>query len=182
MLFFLPHKMAPLLWICIPFFMLASLVSSIVLDVNDPRSIMNASALLAHGIQELYNGNQTGGVLGKWPFPPYYWWESGGAWGGMMQYWHFTHDQSYVNVMMDALVYQLGPKYDFVRQEEAFDTGNDDQAFWVFAAMAAAEYNFPDPPFPSPPWWVVARNAWNDYATRWNTTTCAGGLKCKCFI
>lgn len=47
----------------------------------------------------------------------------------MMQYWAYTKDESYNNVMMNGLVAQLGPNYDFVVAAEAFDTGNDDQAF-----------------------------------------------------
>lgn len=37
-----------------------------------PESIRDAAALTAHGAQELYNGNKSGGTVGKWPFPPYY--------------------------------------------------------------------------------------------------------------
>lgn len=165
---------------CFAFFALILSAFSIDLDPTNRQSILNATYLLAHGVQELYNGNTTG-VLGKWPYPPYYWWESGGAWGGMMQYWAYTRDESYTNVMMEALVSQLGPNYDFVRAEEAFDTGNDDQAFWVFVAMAAAEYGFPPPPSPAPAWSTIAENAWNDYYSRWMDTgvqKCGGGLKC----
>lgn len=166
---------------CFLFLTFVSTVFSIDLDLYNRQSILNAAGLLAHGVQELYNGNVSGGVLGKWPYPPYYWWESGGAWGGMMQYWAYTRDESYTNVMMEALVAQLGPNYDFVLAQEAFDTGNDDQAFWVFVAMAAAEYGFPAPPAPAPPWLRVAENAWNDYHFRWQDTgiqKCGGGLKC----
>lgn len=156
-------------------------VHGLVLDVHDRESILKASSILAHGVQELYNGNTTG-VMGKWPFPPYYWWESGGAWGGMMQYWAYTKDESYSQVIMEALLSQLGPQYDFVRAEEYFDTGNDDQAFWVFVAMSAAEYGFPRPPLPAPHWHVIVQNAWEDYVYRWNTTFCGGGLKCIVFF
>ena len=38
---------------------LISTASAIVLDVNDRQSIVNATALLAHGVQELYDGNRT---------------------------------------------------------------------------------------------------------------------------
>lgn len=162
---------------CVSFIAIVSSVSALVLDVDSRESILNATALLAHGVQELYNGNQTGGTLGKWPYLPYYWWESGGAWGGMMEYWHATKDESYTNVMMEALVSQLGSNYDFNLPEEAFDTGNDDQAFWVFVALAAAEYGFPPPPAPAPDWHVIAQNAWNDYTHRWSDATCGGGLK-----
>ena len=162
------------------FIAIVSSVSALVLDVDSRESILDATAVLAHGVQELYNGNQTGGTLGKWPYLPYYWWESGGAWGGMMEYWHATKDESYTNVMMEALVSQLGPNYDFNLPEEAFDTGNDDQAFWVFVALAAAEYGFPPPPAPAPDWHVIAQNAWDDYTHRWSDATCGGGLKCWC--
>lgn len=68
----------------------------------------------------MYNGNTTG-VLAKFPYPPYYWWESGAAWGGMINYWHYTGDASYNNVTYDALVSQIGPGGDFVMPSEAFD-------------------------------------------------------------
>ena len=130
-------------------------------------------------MQDLYNGNVTGGVPGKFPYPPYYWWESGGAWGGMMNYWHYTGDQSYVNVTHEALLSQVGPAYDFVVPSEAFDEGNDDQAFWVFAAMTAAEHGFPEPTPPVPSWLTTVQNAWELFAQRWNhdKATCNGGLK-----
>lgn len=166
---------------CPVFLSAASAVSAIVLDVHDRNSILDATHLLAHGVQELYNGNVSGGTPGKWPFPPYYWWQSGGAWGGMMQYWAFTRDESYTSVMLDALVSQLGPGYDFIVPQEASNSGNDDVAFWVIVAMAAAEYGFPPPPSPAPGWHHIVENAWNDYALRWMTTgsdKCGGGLKC----
>lgn len=131
----------------------------------------------AYNVLQLYNGNETGGVLGKFPYPPYYWWESGGAWGGMVEYWHYTRDDSHINVTYDALIAQLGPNYDFNMPVEAFDEGNDDQAFWVFAAMSAAEYSFPEPPAPIPSWITIVQNAWEDYVSRWNIASCNGGLK-----
>lgn len=85
-------------------------------------SIRAAAASVAYGLQALYNGNRTGGVLGKWPFPPYYWWESGAAWGGMVNYWHFTGDDSYVDVTYEALVSQIGPTNDFILPQEKFNT------------------------------------------------------------
>ncbi|EXJ88805.1 hypothetical protein A1O3_01869 [Capronia epimyces CBS 606.96] len=150
---------------------------SIVLNVDNPESILAASAVTAHGVQQLYSGNRTGGILGKFPYPPYYWWESGGAWGGMMEYWHYTRDESYGHATQQALISQLGPTNDFNVPAEAFDEGNDDQAFWVFAAMSAAEYNFPNPPAPIPSWVTIVQNAWEDYASRWNSSGCNGGLK-----
>lgn len=121
------------------FSLFSTLSQAIDLNLNDTQSILNAAATTAYGLQLLYTGNQTGGVLGKFPYPPYYWWESGGAWGGMVEYWHYTGDQSYVNVTYDAVTSQLGPNYDFVVPSEAFDEGNDDQAFWVLVQTIEVE-------------------------------------------
>ncbi|RMD44747.1 hypothetical protein DV735_g323, partial [Chaetothyriales sp. CBS 134920] len=154
-------------------------VQAIVLDLNDPQSIRDAAATAAYWMQDLYNGNTSEGVLGKFPFPPYYWWESGAAWGAMVNYWHFTGDASYVNVTFDALMSQLGPNYDYVVPAEVFNEGNDDQAFWAFAGMDAAEFGFPAPTPPAPSWLQTVVNAWNLFAQRWahDSATCGGGLK-----
>jgi mannan endo-1,6-alpha-mannosidase len=140
-------------------------------------STLQAAAVIAHGVQEIYNGNKKGGTLGKWPFPPYYWWQSGGAWGGMIEYFHYTGDTSYMNATYIGLSSQLGPAHDFNMPAEAFDEGNDDQAFWVFAAMSAAEYSFPQPPATYPTWLQIVENAWQDFVPRWNSSSCNGGLK-----
>ena len=137
------------------------------------------AAANARKVVGLYNGNQTNGTLGKWPFQPgpYYWWESGGAWGGLLEYWHYTGDDTFNELLRQGVSAQLGPNNDFVVPAEAFDTGSDDQAFWVFVAMAAAEYSFPQLPAPYPSWLQIVNNAWLDYTRRWNSTGCHGGLK-----
>lgn len=97
----------------------------------------------------------------------------------MIEYWHYTGDNSYDVVAYEALVSQLGPANDFVVPAEAFNEGNDDQAFWVFAAMSAAEHGFPPLPPDFPPWVSTVQNAWELFVQRWNhdSATCAGGLK-----
>ena len=143
------------------------------------ESIRDAAATSAYWMQSLYAGNITGNPPGKFPYPPYYWWESGGAWGGMVHYTHYTSDLSYLDVTTSAILSQVGPANDFVVPTEAFDEGNDDQAFWVFAAMSAAEYDFPAPPSPTPSWLDLTINAWTRFTERWqhDSATCAGGLK-----
>lgn len=142
-------------------------------------SIRQAAGEVAQGIQDLYQPSQD--IIGKWPYPPYFWWESGAAWGGMIEYWHYTGDSKFNNVTYEALTYQLSlsPTGDFNIPGEGFDTGNDDQAFWVIAAMSAAEYGFPEPPAPSPAWLQVAVNAFEVFAQRWavDSSTCGGGLR-----
>ena len=127
-----------------------------------------------------YNGNTTGrpGLL---PFPPYYWWESGALWGGMLDYSHYTGDPSYDTVIGEGILAQASPTIDFMMQDQRFDLGNDDQVFWAMTAMTAAEHSFPIPQsHPSATaaiWYQLGRNVFQNMVSRWNTTTCGGGLK-----
>ena len=61
------------------------------------------------------------------------------------------------------------------------DLGNDDQMFWAFATMTAAELNFPDPPSTQPSWLALAQAVFNLQANRWDTSACGGGLRWQIF-
>ncbi|KAM3076783.1 hypothetical protein ACMFMG_003745 [Clarireedia jacksonii] len=113
---------------------------------------------------------------------PYYWWEAGAMWGTMVDYYHFTGDTSYNEVTIQALASQVGPNYDFMMENHQKDEGNDDQAFWGFATMSAAEKGFPEPTNTGGFTWVqLTENMWNTIAARWDTTSCNGGLKWQIF-
>lgn len=112
---------------------------------------------------------------------PYYWWESGAMWGAMLDYYHYTGDSSYNSVVTQALLSQVGPEFDYMVPRHQKDEGNDDQAFWGFATMAAAERNFPDPPSGTPTWLQLTINLWNTQVYRWDNETCGGGLKWQIF-
>ncbi|OCT44613.1 Mannan endo-1,6-alpha-mannosidase DCW1 [Cladophialophora carrionii] len=155
------------------------------LRVDNPESIRGAAATIAHDLQSMYNGNRTGGVLGKFPYPPYYWWLSGAAWGGMVDYYLYTGDASYYNVTYDALVSQISDTHNYLPEAEKLDEpqGNDDIALWAFAALTAAEYGLREPPAPFPTWLEICDNIFNDYVSRWidASDTCGGGLKWQVF-
>ena len=61
------------------------------------------------------------------------------------------------------------------------DEGNDDQVYWAFAAMSAAENGFPAPPSTNPSWLAMAQAVFNEQAARWDTSTCGGGLRWQIF-
>ncbi|MCJ1282868.1 hydrolase 76 protein [Xylographa opegraphella] len=153
-----------------------SIVSAIRLNISDAGSIKNAAAAIAYDMMSYYTGNQTNesanvGLLPK----PYYWWEAGAMWGAMVDYWYYTGDTSYNDVVAQALLSQVSSTNDFMMPAQHFDLGNDGQVFWALSAMAAAEHNFPNPS--ALPWIEVATNVFNDVVSRWNVTTCNGGLK-----
>ena len=60
-----------------------------------------------------YQGNQSGMPIGLLP-DPYYWWEAGAMFGQMVEYWYYTGDDTYNDVVMQALLAQVGPDNDFM--------------------------------------------------------------------
>lgn len=152
------------------------------ININDISSVRNVAGTLAWELMAWYTGNVTNTPTTIAVFPePYYWWEAGAAWGAMLDYSHYTGDSSYDAVISQALLSQVGPKFDFMVPEHYGSEGNDDQAFWAFAILNAAERNFPQPDDSTPPWLDIAVNIWNTMVVRWNTTSCGGGLPWQIF-
>ncbi|KAF4625744.1 hypothetical protein G7Y89_g12421 [Cudoniella acicularis] len=159
-----------------------NLVSAIDLDIDSADSIKNAAATIAYDMMSYYKGNTSGGIIGVLPGPPpdptwgYYWWESGAMWGTMIDYWHYTNDTSYNDVVYAGVQWQVGENDDMMPSNWSQSMGNDDQAFWGMTAMLAAEYNFQNPPPTAPQWLALAQAVFNTQAVR-PDTTCGGGLR-----
>lgn len=142
-------------------------------------SVKAAASAVAAEMMTYYTGNEPGGTPGILP-EPYYWWEAGAMMGCLIDYWYYTGDTTYNDIVKDALVFQESPTYDFMPANQTKDEGNDDQVFWAFAAMSAAEYNFPAPPS-GPSWISLAEAVFNSQALRWDNATCGGGLRWQIF-
>ncbi len=99
----------------------------------------------------------------------------------MIDYWSRTGDSSYNDLISQALLFQVGTQQDFMPINQTKDEGNDDQGFWAMAAMLAAETNFQNPPPDQPQWLALAQAVFNEMASRWDTTTCGGGLRWQIF-
>ncbi|CAI7581883.1 unnamed protein product [Penicillium bialowiezense] len=154
--------------------------ASINLDLKDDDSIKTAAKVAAAGMMKYYTGDQPGDVPGNIP-DPYYWWEAGAMFGAMVEYWYYTGDDHWNKATTQALLHQVGDDNNFMPQNQTLSLGNDDQIFWGFAAMAAAELGYPDPPDDQPQWLSLAENVFNSQATRWDTSTCGGGLHWQVF-
>ncbi|KAK9239591.1 glycoside hydrolase [Lipomyces kononenkoae] len=155
-------------------------VGAIAIDVNSTDSVVHAAWVFAHGMMTYYNGNQTGGAQGKF-VNPYYWWESGAAWGSLIDYWYYTGDETWNEQVQSSLLSQVGPNNDYMPPSEATSEGNDDQSFWGFAVMTAAERNFTNPDSSQPQWLALAEAVFDTMAARWDTSTCNGGLRWQIF-
>jgi mannan endo-1,6-alpha-mannosidase len=127
-----------------------------------------------------YTGNRTGDVPGNLP-DPYFWWEAGAMFGTLVDYWALTSDTTYNDVTSQAMLHQVGDNADFMPTNQTRTEGNDDQGFWAMAAMSAAENNFANPPEGQPQWLALVQAVFNEYATRWDTATCNGGMRWQIF-
>ncbi|KAF2969488.1 hypothetical protein GQX73_g4051 [Xylaria multiplex] len=139
------------------------------LDINNPESIRSVASTIAYGTMSYYTGNITNTPNTIAVFPqPHYWWQAGACWGAMLDYSHYTGDASYDDVITQALLSQVGPEFDFMNPLYAGSEGNDDQAFWAFSILEAAERNWPQPDDSIPPWLTIAENIWNTMVARWD--------------
>ncbi|KAF2091740.1 glycoside hydrolase family 76 protein [Saccharata proteae CBS 121410] len=145
-----------------------------------PPSIKSVTSTIAGGMMSYYIGNQTGQIPGELP-PPYYWWEAGAMFMTLIEYWFYTGDDSYNHVVTQALLFQTGQNDDYMPANQTKDEGNDDQVFWAYAALTAAELKFPNPPAGQPQWLALAQAVFNTQAARWDESSCGGGLRWQIF-
>lgn len=143
-------------------------------------SIKNAASTIAHDMMGVYTGNRLGDIPGSLP-DPYYWWEAGAMFGTMVNYWYYTGDTTYNDITFEALLFQVGPLENYLPLNETKTEGNDDQCFWALSAMSAAETNFHNPPKSRPQWLALAQAVFNSQASRWDSSSCGGGLRWQIF-
>jgi mannan endo-1,6-alpha-mannosidase len=83
-------------------------------------------------------------------------------WGTLLDYWHWTGDDTYNDMTYRALLHQAGPDEDFKDRNWTASLGNDDQAFWGMSALVAAETKFQDPPKDQAQWLALAQAVWHE--------------------
>lgn len=97
--------------------------------------------------------------------------------GSLINYWQYTGDTSYNDVVTQALQFQVGPDDNFNPTNQSSDMGIDDQVFWAFSALDAAEANFPNPSADQPSWLSLAQAVFNFQTAYWDAATCGGGMR-----
>ena len=146
---------------------LAATASAASLSIASTGSIQSSTASLAANLISYLNPS-----TGQLP-SPYFWWEAGGTLNGLLDYWHYTGDASHNSLVTTSLLANIGAGSDFLGP---LTDGNDDQGWWTLTAISAAEYNLPTT---GTPWLSIAQNVHGEMASRWDTTSCSGGLKWK---
>ena len=98
--------------------------------------------------------------------------------GQLIHHWKITGNDSLNPIITQALVHQVGENKDYRPKNWSIQLGNDDQAFWGFAVMDAAEMGYPDPPASANVSWLgLAQAVFNTQAGSWDDKTCNGGLR-----
>ena len=68
-------------------------------------------------MMKYYKGNETGMPIGLLP-DPYYWWEAGAMFGTMIEYWYYTGDDTYNDVVIQGLLAQIGETKDYMPRNQ----------------------------------------------------------------
>jgi predicted alpha-1,6-mannanase (GH76 family) len=161
-------------------------VNAIDLDVTSPDSIKDASSKIAKEMVAQYATKDDAGVhvLGGYPgilYPPYYWWLAGAMFGTLLDYWRYTGDDQYNDMLREGMIHQFGENLDLMPTNQSKNEGNDDQVFWAYTMMSAAEYNFPAPPDDKPGWLAMVQSVFNQFVTRYTKEVedgnCKGGMR-----
>jgi len=160
--------------------LLLSGVGAIELNVNSNDNIKSVAKTLVAQMRTWYTGDRPGDVPGNLP-APYYWWECGAFMNALIDYWHYTGDDQYNKIAVQAMEHQIGDYSAFMPPNQTKTLGNDDQAFWGMAAMTAAENRLPDLGNGKPSWLSLAQAVFNTQKDRWDNATCGGGLKWQIF-
>lgn len=184
------RKVAPTGASVLPFITLFVL-PAVALDVNvkSVASITNTSSQILEGLMKTY-ANTSASTGGFVQVQPWYWWLSGTGWNAVLDYTVYTNDTAYKADLLTALNNNVGANYDFAPAEQSGWEANDDQAYWLYNALTALEYDF-DEIQPcvgeglgvngtcQNSWLSIATNTFNDYVSRWfhDNATCGGGLK-----
>lgn len=169
------------MWPYIPLALLCTtLVQAVTLDVTDKDSICAAAKYVMDGELNYYEGYKYGGAVGMF-LSPYYWWEAGEAFGGILNY-YITCDKtnsSLEQTIYNAMYHQAGTDFNFMPSNQTFTEGNDDQGVWGLTTMMAVEMNFTDPEDHS--WLEMTQAIYNTMLARWDSADCGGGLRWQIF-
>jgi Glycosyl hydrolase family 76 len=116
---------------------LLSLTSSVVQQLSMyTESIKSVASTVAFDMMSYYKGNLSGQIPGQLPGPPadptitnagYFWWEAGAMFGSLIDYWYYTGDSTYNEVVSQGMLFQVGKDQDYLPQNQSNGMGNDDQ-------------------------------------------------------
>lgn len=75
------------------------------------ESIKDAAGTATYGMMVWYHGNETGQIPGAFPTK---WWEGAALFYALLNYWHFTGDETYNDELSVGLQWQSGTNGDYL--------------------------------------------------------------------
>lgn len=105
-----------------------------------------------------------------------YWWMTGAGLNSMTDTYAATGNTTHLDMLISALVANKGDNNDYAPNSEKFDLGNDDQGIWGLSAMSAAEVNMTTGDS-SASFTELAQAVFNEIMSRWDTSSCGGGVR-----
>ncbi|KAH7112822.1 glycosyl hydrolase-like protein [Dendryphion nanum] len=157
--------------------------STLQLDPKNPAQVRDVAGKVAKELVSMYavEGQIVSGIPGLLIYPPYYWWEAGAMFGQLIDYWYYTGDSQYNELVKAGILHQIGDLANLMPSNQSKDEGNDDQLFWAFTVMSATELNFTNPPAGTPGWLALSQSVMNQLITRFqlelDRKICNGGLR-----
>jgi hypothetical protein len=138
-----------------------------------------------------YKGNEPGEIPGLLSRAPpsgeFYWWTSAILWSTVIDYWHYTGDDTYNAVAAEGIKWQSGPggvsDIPFLVVNQTATMSSDDLGLWGMTAMQAAELGFASASQEEPSWINLAKGVFEYHVRLYNTyladekDTCNGGLR-----
>ncbi|KAI5359563.1 putative glycoside hydrolase, family 76, six-hairpin glycosidase superfamily [Septoria linicola] len=111
--------------------------------------------------------------------PPYQSWILASTHNTMIDYWHYTGNDTYADETASGIVTQAGPQGDF---SGSISPGNDDALWWGLTCISAAEYKLPTSQVGgnTTDWLELAKEVFHSVIARWQPDMCgpgAGGLR-----
>ncbi|KAI6781196.1 glycoside hydrolase family 76 [Emericellopsis cladophorae] len=151
-------------------------VAAADLAIDSRDDMVETAGILAEDVMSYYDGDKAGHIPGVLGQREIHFYQSGIFMGTFVNYFHLTGDETYNDLVQQGVLFQVGPDENFSPYNQTTRLGNDDQCYWALTAMAAAEYEFPDPPKGEPQWLDLAKTVYSDQVDRLDNK-CGGGLR-----
>ncbi|KAG9253004.1 family 76 glycoside hydrolase [Emericellopsis atlantica] len=155
-------------------------VAAADLTIDSRDDMVETAGILAEDLMSYYDGDKAGHTPGLLEQREVYFYQSGVFMSTFVNYFHLTGDDTYNDLVQQGVLFQVGDREDFRPNNETARLGNDDQCYWALTAMAAAEYDFPDPSKGEPQWLDLAKTVYSDQVDRLDNK-CGGGLRWQIF-
>lgn len=92
------------------FLLTAPFAAAITVNANDPSSLKSAAETAASSAVNYYNNRESKDIPGKFDDT---WWEGGAFFTFLINYWHWTGDSQYNDLVTTGMSWQGGQDNDF---------------------------------------------------------------------